>query len=133
MKFLIDNNLPVPLARALDELSKPDKHQVFALRERFAPNTPDIEWIGTLGQESDWAVVSQDRFRKGDLEKRAFQESGVLIFCLARQWSQATYWDKAHALVRWWPKIINQAEMITGGGAFKVPYRLSGRFEQIRL
>ena len=39
---------------------------------------------------------------------------------------------KAHNLVRWWPSIFDQAGRIQGGAAFRVPWKFSGRFEQIR-
>lgn len=79
MKFLLDNNLPPALARALHELSKADGHQVTALREKFKANTPDIEWISQLRAEGNWVVVSKDKFSKGSMEKRAFSESGLAI------------------------------------------------------
>lgn len=74
MKFLLDNNLPPALAQALNALSAKEGHQVFHLRQKFSANTPDRDWIQVLGQETDWAVISQDLFRKGQLEKQAFRE-----------------------------------------------------------
>lgn len=135
MKFLLDNNLPPALARALHELSKADGHQVTALREKFKANTPDIEWISQLRAEGNWVVVSKDKFSKGSMEKKAFSESGLAIFILAKQWHKAPFWDTAHNLVRWWPAITEQAECITGGGVFKVGWRFSvpGKFEVMKL
>lgn len=135
MKFLVDNNLPPPFARALHALSENEGHQVLSLKEKFAANTSDVDWIGALQAEGDWVVISQDHFRKGNLEKKAFRECGLPIFCLARQWSAEQYWSKAHNLVRWWPAIIRQAEQISGGAAFRVPWRFTkpGKFEQIKI
>ncbi|MFF7705985.1 hypothetical protein [Pseudomonas sp. NPDC007930] len=135
MKFLIDNNLPPAIARALNELSTAEGHQVVALKERFQANTADIHWIGALSAEGGWAVVSQDKFTKGDAERQAFKDCQLPVFCLARQWGQATYWEKAENLVRWWPAILQQATHIQGGAAFRVSWRFSapGRFEQIRI
>jgi len=125
LKFLIDNNLPPAIARALHELCKADGHSVVALKDKFTANMPDVDWIMDLSQESGWTVVSQDRFTKGDAEKLAFRESGLPIFCLAKQWGQMTYWQKAENLVRWWPAIIQQSELIRGGAAFRVSWRFS--------
>lgn len=135
MNFIIDNNLPPAIARALNELCKSDGHVVVALKDRFAANTPDIHWITELSQEGGWAVVSQDRFTKGDAERQAFRDSGLPIFCLAKQWGQMAYWQKAENLVRWWPAITQQAGLIRGGAAFRVSWRFSapGKFDQIKI
>ena len=135
MNFLIDNNLTPALARAINELSKPEGHRVIHLTERFPANTPDTDWITTLASENEWVVISQDKFTKGNAERIAFRESGLPIFCLAKQWGQESYWKKAHNLVRWWPAIIHQSERISGGAAFRVSWRFiePGKFEQIRI
>lgn len=105
------------------------------LRDKFPRDTDDVTWIHALWDESNWAIVSQDRFRKGELEAKAIRGCGLPVFCLARQWNNEPYWQKAHNLVRWWPSIIQQAELISGGAAFKVPWRysLKGKFEQLRF
>jgi hypothetical protein len=135
LKFLIDNNLPPSLARALNELSKPEGHSVLALKDRFPPDTKDVDWILELKAEGGWAVISQDRFSKGDAERRVFRECGLPIFCLTKQWSTDPYWSKAQNLVRWWPAIMSQAELIKGGAAFKVNWKFlhPGRFEQVKI
>lgn len=135
MNFLIDTNLPPALARALNALTEKEGHSVAHLTEKFSRDTPDIDWINALKSEGNWVILSQDNFRKGDLEKKAIRECGLVVFCLAKQWSKAKYWDKAHNLVRWWPAIMDQADMVSGGAAFKVPWRLAGkgRFEQVKI
>lgn len=135
MKFLIDNNLPPPLAKALHELSIKDGHSVIHLSEKFPRNAPDIDWIQALKDEGDWVVVSQDQFKKSDLEKKAIRECGLAVFCLAKHWTNEPYWNKAHNLVRWWPALIDQSERVAGGAAFRVPWRYSkpGKFEQIKI
>lgn len=135
MNFLIDNNLPPAIARALHELSKVDGHRVVALKDKFVQSESDVRWLATLKSEGGWSVVSQDRFSKGDIERKAFRESGLPVFCLARQWGQAAYWSKAENLVRWWPAIVDQSERISGGAAFRVAWRFSapGKFEQMKI
>lgn len=56
-------------------------------------------------------------------------------FFLDKGWSNHQFWDKAHNLVRWWPRIIEQSQGIEGGAAFKVPFTFSGkgRFQQVVL
>ncbi|WP_341960019.1 hypothetical protein [Pseudomonas sp. RC10] len=135
MNFLIDNNLPPSLARALHELCKADGHSVIALRDKFDQRSSDVSWISTLSSEGKWSVVSQDKFTKGDAERRAFRECGLPIFCLAKQWGQEPYWSKAQNLVKWWPAILHHAELASDGTAFRVAWRFSAskRFELIKM
>jgi hypothetical protein len=135
LNFLIDNNLPPAIARALHELCRLEGHQVVALRDKFKQNATDIDWISELKTDGRWTVVSQDKFTKGDAERKAFRECGLPIFCLAKQWGQEPYWSKAQNLVKWWPSIIQQSELISGGAAFKVAWRFTapGKFEQLKI
>lgn len=136
MKYLIDNNLPPALAHAIHELSsvKGDV-EVYALKDKFPTNTLDIDWINTLSSEKNWVIISQDRFRKGDAEKEVIRQSGLTVFFLDKQWAKRKYWDKAQNLVRWWPAIMEQADRMTGGSAFKVKWNHGSvaRFEQVKL
>lgn len=128
MKFLLDNNLPPVWAVALTELSKNEDRavQVVALRTRFPANTPDHEWIEALGLERDWCVLSQDRFGKNDLERAALRRSGLVVFRLQKQWSGQHYWAKTHSLVRWWPRILEQAALLSSG-LVDVPFNFGAR------
>lgn len=134
MKFFIDNNLPPALAKALHALSEPGAHSVAHLKERFAPGTLDAHWIGALSIEGGWSVVTHDKLNKG-LEREALRRAGLIVFFLDKGWSNHQFWDKAHNLVRWWPRIIEQSQGIEGGAAFKVPFTFSGkgRFQQVVL
>jgi len=82
LKFLLDNNLPPALARALNQLTKAqaEGYSVQPLKEKFPHDTADVEWISVLSDEGGWAIISQDRFTKGDIEKRAFRECGLPHF-----------------------------------------------------
>ena len=44
------------------------------------------------------------------------------------------FWDKAILLVRWWPRILEQAGLVDSGG-FLVPpkYGAKGRFKSVPL
>ena len=134
MKFFIDNNLPPPLAHALRELSKPYDHAVIHLKDRFTADTPDVDWINDLSKEGGWAVITHDKLNKG-LEREALRQAGLLVFFLDKSWSDHKFWEKAYQLVRWWPRIVEQASGIQGGAAFKVKWHFSGKgkFEQVKL
>lgn len=127
MKFFFDANLPPNLAYAIRELSAPEGVEVIHKYERFRPKMTDIDWINALAEEGSWAVVSQDRFTRNPLEKEALKREGFIVFMLKKQWAQQSYWDKAARLVRWWPRIMDQAGLVTGGAAFFVPFKFSGK------
>lgn len=137
MKLVLDNNLPPALAAALNQLSMGqwgDDHQVSHLRDRFPANTPDTEWITALSQEGGWTVVTHDRFNKGQ-EREVLKRADIKVFLLDKSWTNQNFWAKAENLVRWWPAIVEQAERIRGGAAFRVRWKFSGKgqFEQITL
>ncbi|WP_323017808.1 hypothetical protein [Castellaniella sp.] len=137
MNFLLDNNLPPALASGLDALCQGNNNavRVIHLKSKFPQDTADHVWIRTLADEGNWAIVSQDGFRKNDLEREAIRRCGLPVFVLSKQWSGRKYWDKAQNLVRWWPAIEDYTQRVQGGAAVRVPWRFGtvGRFEQIRL
>jgi hypothetical protein len=95
---------------------------------------PDVDWIKTLSDEGGWVIVTHDRFTKNSLEKEALRASGLITFILAKGWANLPEWEKAWVLVRWWPRIIDQSELVKMG-AFFVPVKFSGkgRFEPVKL
>ena len=135
MKFLFNNNLPPSLARGMAELSKfdPAIQQVTPLRDKFAPNAADADWLPVLAEEGGWIVISIDRFRKSDAERELLRRRGLTVFVLDRQWSSKPYWVQAAQFVLWWPKVLDVARL-TSKTAMRVPWRFTNRstFEQIR-
>ncbi len=135
MKFLIDNNLPPNIARALNCLSHKQGigvTEVVALRDRYPQATPDVEWLTELAAEGGWCVISGDAFKKSPAEKELIRRAGFVVFVLQKQWSTHAYWEKSAQLVSWWPRITEQANLVTKT-ALVVPWRLQSRFEQISL
>lgn len=137
MNFLLDNNLSPRLARALNELcaGEPEEIEVVHLRDKFPPDIPDIDWINALAADKDWSVVTRDRIIKNPLEKEAFRQSGLTAFILVKTWKDHGHWELAAQMVRWWPRIMEQASLISGGAAFEVPWRISGKgqFTQLKI
>lgn len=111
-------------------------HAVIALRDKFPPNLPDTEWIERLVNEDrdGWVVVTHDQFNKG-IEREVLRRAGLRVFLLDRSWKDHNFWEKAVQLLRWWPRIIEQAEGIRGGASFRVRWNFSGKgqFEQVNL
>ena len=133
MRFFFDNNIAPVIARSLHELSKDDGHRVVHLREKFAVDTPDIIWIGSLATEKWWTVVSGDiQMSRKKHEAKAWQDSGLTVFFLAKGWNNLKFWDKAWRIVRWWPSIIEYVEA-DNKGAFIVSSNFNGKFTRINL
>jgi len=104
MKCLFDNNMPPKLAKTLNFLEGDDGITVEHLKEKFPPNTPDIEWITKLSKESKWFIITQDnQIRKRSLEKKAWQESHIPIIFLQKSWIKLNLWEMAWRLIKYWP------------------------------
>lgn len=135
MNYFFDNNLSPHLAHAIRELCKTDTRvtEVIHLRDKYPPNIKDHEWLSDLGKLGRWVVISQDTFRKNDLEREALRKSGLIVFALSKQWATHQYWLKAHNLVKWWPDVMDQVDRISGGAAYRVAWQHTKRFEQIKI
>lgn len=136
MKFFIDNNLPPAFAKGLDGFSRGANfptESVVHLQDLFPANAKDHEWIPSLPKDENWIIISQDGFRKNDLEREAIRRSGHFVIVLSKQWSHHSYWDKAQNFVKWWPAILDFVRKTHGSGAVRIPWRFSGKFEQIKI
>ncbi len=127
MRYFFDNNLSIHLAHALAALCKAESVEVIHLRDKFPAAISDIEWIGALAKEGDWVVISQDRLTRNPLEKEALRRSGLTAFILVKGWARHNGWEIAARPVRWWPRIMEGAELFEGGAAFEVPWIFSGK------
>lgn len=137
MKFFFDNNLSPHLAHAIRALSvvHPDVTDVQHLSDLFPRNCDDATWIDELTRNGPWAVVSVDKFAKqGGAEREALRRAGHAVFLLDPQWSRQTFWPQAERMVRWWPQIVKQTTL-TSGGAFVVPWHHSSKskFRAVKL
>lgn len=135
MKAILDNNLSPRIAVALHALVEPEGHLVKHLTDRFPAATPDEAWIRALGTEGHWVIISGDvRIVRNRHEREAWRQSGLTVFFLARGWRNMRNLERAYRLIQWWPRIVEQAELIEGGAAFEIPIRArSGRFRQLKV
>jgi hypothetical protein len=124
LKFLLDENLPPALARALNALSAANKHSVEHVRDFVPLQTSDVEWISKITSEGGWSVLSGDRrMLTRQHELKALTENKVTTFIFASGWSALTFWEKAWLLVRWWPTVVALACTSTPGSIFIIPYK----------
>jgi len=129
LRFFLDNCLSPRYAEALNILSPPDcpvRHlsDIFTRR-----NIPDDEWLPELSKQGDWVVVSGDmRIFKSPHLKQVWIQSKLTAFFLAKGWMHQQFWDQAWWLVRWWPQVIKQAQLMESGTGFEIPAKPHGKF-----
>ena len=106
---------------------------IFHHRERFKPDTPDIDWIGELANERDWIIISGDpRITRNPVEKKAWLDSGITGFFLGWGWASLPLWQQASVLLRWWPQIIAKAKKFPRGAGFIAPVK-SNQFIELSV
>lgn len=136
MNFFLDNNLlpnwsAVLSACSNDQFGPGVVGKVVHLRERFHASTPDTVWMGQLGNEKQWTILSGDAFRKANgAERKVLRAQKLSVFVLQPSWSSHTYWDKTAQLVHWWPRIVEQSAVVDGI-AMEVPWLTRGKFKQL--
>jgi hypothetical protein len=113
LKLLLDHNLAPRLAKSLQALF--DRHEIVALRDKFAIDTPDAEWIRALDRERGWAVLTMDlRIRTRPHERAAVDNSAVVYFFLAGAWRKCSVEERAWRLIRSIPLISRDRRLQRG-------------------
>ncbi len=131
MKVLIDNNLSPAIARALNELFKPD-HEIIALREKFDPTISDADWINTLSIEGRWVVISGDRrITRNKAEYAAFRNSRLVGFFLARGLYKTKATKQVERILALWERMETLAGTVEGGAMFELQMK-SNLIKQLR-
>lgn len=133
MKFFFDNNLAPRLAAAMQALMG-DKHEAVHLKEKFLPNTPDVDWLARLGSEGGWVIICGDpKILRKPHEQKALQEAKLLAYFLKPGWINLEFWLQAYKLVQWWPVIMETSERVAPPAFFSVPTNYNGKLLQERL
>lgn len=128
---MVDNALSPRIARCLQALFQ-GEHVIVALREKFAANTTDVEWINALHQEGGWAVVTRDlHIRTRPHERAALDGANIVFFFLAGAWRKSTVEDTAARLIRWIPKIATQTTL-AASGRFELPINAGSKLRPHR-
>lgn len=131
MKVMVDNDLPPRLAKALHLIFEADGDEVVALRDKFGrANLKDEEWIGALGREGRWAVLSADRqIAKRRPSRDLFIAAGLVGFFFPASLQKDALHRQAARVMILWPDIRDQVRL-NANGCFEMP--ASGRrFRQI--
>lgn len=127
MRFFIDNNIAPKLARGFHQFVK-GEHEVVHLRDRFAGNTPDVDWMRKLAEEAEWVILSGDvAIRSNPHEVAAWKQSGHTIFFLKAGWTNFEPWLQIQKLAKCFPEIIKLAQRAKPGDCFVVT--VNGKIE----
>ena len=133
MRFFCDNCVPLRLARAINELERPD-HDVVHLQDKFDASISDHDWLSGLTAEGAWVIVSADkRILRSPHLKGVWHKSGLTGFFLKNPWTRRQLWEQAWMLIRRWPDIRNAASTMSVGSGFFVPFGSSGKMEPIPI
>lgn len=127
MRFFIDNNIALRLSRGFNEFVK-GGHEVVHLRERFAANTPDVDWMKALAAESNWVILSGDvAIGRNPHEVAAWKQAGHTIFFLKAGWTNIDFWQQVQKLAKCFPEIVELAQRAKPGDSFQVT--VNGKIE----
>lgn len=125
MKLLVDNNLSPSLAYSLQPLFP--EYQIVALRDKFAANTTDLEWINALSVEEGWAAITAERrLKTRPHERLALDRSRIVFFFLTGSWLKYSVPEIAWRLIRLVPLMAKQAA-IADSGLFDLPVNATSK------
>ena len=132
MKILTDHNISPKVAKALNALV--EDHQgsrVVALRDRFPINTSDVDWIGALGREGGWSVLSGDlHIQRNKAERAAWMQTDLIGYFLEPGLAALAPVEQTARLLMRLATIEAQSRMMRGPAMFSIPIR--GGLRQIR-
>ncbi|WP_316207435.1 hypothetical protein [Bradyrhizobium sp. SZCCHNR3118] len=130
MKLLVDHNLSPAIPRSLNPLFP--EHTFAALREKFQPNTPDVEWMMELDRDGGWAVLTKDiRIQFRPHERLALDRSKIVFFFLAGAWRKYSVPETAARLIRLVPLMAKQVD-IAERGRFDLPINAGSKLRPHR-
>jgi PIN like domain len=139
VKVLIDHNISYRIAHALAILAEPAGNRVFAKSDLFdtTVSVPDVQWMAALGKEGEsWAFISDDPGIYKNPQERAVMVSARIIgFFLEPAWRKpkVSEFERAARLIRWWPKLMKQCEIVSPPAAFGIPINPTSRLRSLPL
>jgi hypothetical protein len=115
LRFFIDNNLSVNLARGLRAFGENVDH----LQDHFPEDSPDTEWLKHIGENGYFLVTRDDAIRRRPAELKALKDFGVGAFFLGGK--NRGRWELVQQLVRNWDRIKEVAGKERVPFAYRVP------------
>lgn len=122
MRLFFDNCIAPKHVRALAALW--DDHILVHLREKFAPNITDQEWLPRLKSEGDWVVLSGDfNIVRKRRTLAVWRECALTSFFLVDGWQELPMPQQHAKLTIVLGDILARAARAPAGSAFRVRMR----------
>jgi hypothetical protein len=122
--------MPSKLAKTLTFLEGEDGIPVEHLKDKFLPETPDVDWIKKLSKEGDWFIVTKDnQIRKRTHERKAWLESNIPIVFLEKSWIKINFWGMAWRLIKYWPDLKEKIMKLRKNGSLSLT--INGTIKQV--
>lgn len=104
------------MARSLQALFV-EAHEIVALRDKFQrTGVSDLQWIGELGTEGRWAILTADlRIAKNQIEKNAFLSNNLIGFVMAPALRKRTLTYQMARVLTLWDVFEKQYELVSRG------------------
>ena len=115
MRFFVDNNLSVNLARGMRAFGEDVDH----LQDHFPEDCPDTEWLKYIGKNHYFLVTRDDAIRRNPAELSALKNYSVGAFFLGGK--NRTRLELVQQLVRNWLRINDYAGNTKRPFAFRIP------------
>lgn len=135
MKAQIDENLPPALAQAIHAIACSDDHEVVHVRDFVKGGTTDLALFEAAIRANIRVHVTLDHHQRRPAEREAISRLGLTVFVLAKGWNTLNHYERAARLLEWWPKMMQQADLVQPGAMFRVPHARAsgGRLTQIKM
>lgn len=115
MRFFIDNNLSIQLARGMAAFGE----DVIHLKDQFDPDEDDAVWLAAVGESRRVLITRDERIRYRPNELAAFRDHAVGAFFLGGK--NRSRCELIQQLVRNWPRIKEMARQKQPPFAFRIP------------
>lgn len=114
--FFFDNDISFRIVEALKILSRPNSGiELIALRDRFAQDTRDVDWIPTVA-DAGWIIISRDNNqRRREAELKALKQHHATALYLRQSSKSLELYRDAARMIGNWPKITEWGARVTPG------------------
>ena len=112
MNFFVDRCVPQRLARVLDVFDDENTIQHLDDDSRFTDQTPDVEWLAKLAEDTPpWHVITNDwRILRNEVEKAALDKAGLKFFVLNKAWVHMPFHELTWKFIKAWPNVVAKAK-----------------------
>lgn len=104
MKFLVDENLSIKMAKSLRDIDQ----DVFQVTEQLKAGSPDVEVLEYAGNNDFFLITKDNRIRYKPNEKAAIRQYKVGVFLLGGK--NISFLETYQQLIRNWDRILECAE-----------------------